>query len=60
LRYSPPLVALSTLVAVVVACSRLAGAQVPTARLEESVRSTTDTSQTFALFLEADYGVLLN
>jgi hypothetical protein len=48
------------LVAVVVACSRPAGDQVRTARLEESVRSTTDTSQTFALFLEAGYGVLLN
>jgi len=35
--------------------ARAAAAQVPPARLEERVRSTTDTSQTFALFLPPGY-----
>src|SRR3989442_6242727 len=55
LRYNPLLVALSTLVAVVVVCSRPAGAQVPPAHLDERVRSTADTSQTFALYLPPGY-----
>src|SRR5207249_3250570 len=49
------LVALSTLVTVVVVWSRPAGAQAPPARLDERVRSTTDTSQTFALYLPPGY-----
>jgi predicted esterase len=43
------------LVTVVVVWSRPTGAQAPPARLDERVRSTTDTSQTFALYLPPGY-----
>lgn len=53
--YEPVLVALSALVAVVVLNSRPAAGQEPAGRLEERVRSATDTSQTFALYLPPGY-----